>query len=93
MLTGALEVKLHENEAHRTDMSIARVYQTPGCPSQRITNQRNAARTRIGSERQSQILVVRDLAAEHAFDGLTKDVTYVFHIASPMAKPVRTPCI
>jgi hypothetical protein len=28
-------------------------------------------------------VVVSDLAAEEAFEGLMKDITYVFHIASP----------
>jgi hypothetical protein len=37
-----------------------------------------------------EYVVVSDLAAEHAFDKLMKDVRYVFHVASPMNNPVST---
>lgn len=37
-----------------------------------------------------KFIVVSDLAAEHAFDKLMKEVKYFFHVASPMNNPVST---
>ena len=37
-----------------------------------------------------EIVVVPDILKEGAFDAALKDVIYVLHIASPLAKQVRT---